>query len=58
MTQTQRRANQNLQPLNPHEADYSQRVEQIRRQTQSSAGNADIDSLTSRLVAGLHTKYA
>lgn len=58
MTVTQRQANQNLNPLNPRDANYSQKLDQIRRQTQSTAPNNEIDQLTNRLVAGLHTgKY-
>ncbi|KAI6241024.1 hypothetical protein M3Y99_00413600 [Aphelenchoides fujianensis] len=56
MTITQRQANQNLQPLNPKDSQFDQRIEQIRRQTVNVSPNPDVDSLTSQLVSSLHTR--
>ncbi|KAI6188036.1 hypothetical protein M3Y98_00310200 [Aphelenchoides besseyi] len=58
MTVTQRQANQNVQPLNPKDSSYEQRIEQIRRQAGNTSSNSDVDVLTNRLVNSLHThKY-
>jgi len=56
LTITQRQANQNLSPLNEKDSTYDQRIEQIRRQTQSISPNPEVDNLTSRLMTNLHTR--
>ncbi|CAD5222304.1 unnamed protein product [Bursaphelenchus xylophilus] len=57
LTVTQRQANQNLQPLINEDPNLRSRIDQVRRQNQSSSNN-EVDSLTQRLVTGLQTgKY-
>ncbi|KAI6177109.1 hypothetical protein M3Y97_00871400 [Aphelenchoides bicaudatus] len=56
LTVSQKQANQNLQPLNVKDSAYDQRIEQIRRQTQSVSPNPEVDNLTSRMVTNLHTR--
>lgn len=60
MTVTQREANQNTQIMNSKDSHYEQKIEDIKRNTQNRqqiSPNSEIDSLTNRLVTGLHTKY-
>lgn len=42
LTISQRQANQNLQPLNVKDSTYDQRIDQIRRQTQSVSPNPEV----------------
>jgi hypothetical protein len=56
LTITQRQANQNLEPLNPKDSSYDQKIEQIRRQTQSISPNPEVDNLTSKLMSNLYTR--
>jgi len=56
LTDSQRRANQNMQPMNDKDAQYGHRIEEIRRSTSRSGyGPDEVDQLATRLASGLHT---